>query len=69
MISINWEQPQLFATSNKVNTLLECVCGNDVQDSMVNGKLLMKNRQLLTLDEEKLVWQARKYFDAGEAMD
>ena len=68
MISINWNQPQLMATSNKVNTLLECVCGNDVQDSMVNGKFLMQNRQVLTLDEEKLMWQAGKYFESGKVI-
>lgn len=62
MIAINWNQPQLFATNNRVNTLLECVCGNDVQNTIVNGKILMRNRQVLTLDEEKIVWQAREYF-------
>ena len=66
MISINWDQPQLFATNNRVNTLLECVCGNDVQDSIVNGKILMRNRQVQTVDEEKIMWQAKEYFEDGE---
>ena len=65
LISIDWDRLNLFATSNAVNTLLECVCGNDVQDSIVNGKILMRKRELLTLDEEKIKWQARKYFSAG----
>lgn len=69
MISINWRQPQLLATNNKVNTLLECVVGNDVNDSIVNGKLLMRNRQVKTLDEEKLIWQAERYFAKGEVME
>ena len=69
MISINWRQPQLLATNNKVNTLLECVVGNDVNDSIVNGKLLMRNRQVQTLDEEKLMWQAERYFTAGEVVE
>ena len=69
LISINWNQPQLFATNNRVNTLLECVCGNDVQDSIVNGKILMRNRQVLTLDEEKIVWQAKEYFTSGRVTD
>lgn len=66
LISINWHQPHLLATNDPVNTLLECVCGNDVSDSIVNGKLLMRNRQILTLDEEKILWQAEKYFSSGE---
>lgn len=69
MISINWRQPQLLATNNKVNTLLECVVGNDVNDSIVEGKLLMRNRQVQTLDEEKLMWQAERYFTAGEVVE
>ena len=60
LISINWDQPHLCATSNRVNTLLECVCGNDVTHTITAGRLLMKNRQVLTLDEEKLLWQARQ---------
>ena len=59
----------LLATNNPVNTLLECVCGNDVSDSIVNGKLLMRNRQVLTLDEEKILWQAEKYFTSGEVSE
>ena len=69
LISINWNQPHLLSTSNRVNTLLECVVGNDVNDSIVNGKILMRNRQVLTLDEEKLMWQAAKYFSTGEVME
>lgn len=69
MISINWHQPHLLATNNPVNTLLECVCGNDVSDSIVNGRLLMRNRQVLTLDEEKILWQAEKYFESGEVIE
>lgn len=69
LISINWHQPQLLATNNKVNTLLECVVGNDVNDSIVNGKILMRNRQVQTLDEEKLMWQAANYFSNGEVTE
>lgn len=69
IISVNWRQPQLLATNNKVNTLLECVVGNDINDSIVNGKLLMRNRQVQTLDEEKLMWQAERYFTAGEVVE
>ena len=67
LIAINWDQPQLYATANRVNTLLECVCGNDVSDSIVAGKILMHNRQVLTLDEEKIMWQAKEYYKAGRS--
>lgn len=66
LISINFHQYHLLATNNKVNTLLECVCASDVSDSIVEGKLLMRNRQVLTLDEEQLLWEASQYFKTGD---
>mgnify|MGYP004582483955 FL=1 len=38
-----------------VNTLLECVTASDVCDSVVNGQILMKDRQVQTLDERKIL--------------
>lgn len=66
MISIDWNKPHLYPTSNRVNTLLECVTGEDVADSMVNGKFLMRDKEVLTLDEEKIMSQARKYLENQE---
>ena len=56
-------QPHLYPTGNTVNTLLECVTAGDVCDSIVNGKLLMKDRKVLTLDEEKILAEAAEYMD------
>lgn len=68
LIAINYEQPHLFPTADKVNTLVECVTGGDVTDSIVEGRLLMKNRQVCTLDEERILWQASKYYECGEVI-
>ena len=38
-----------------VNTLLECVTASDVCDRVVNGQILMKDRQVQTLDERKIL--------------
>ena len=38
-----------------VNTLLECVTASDVCDSVVNGQILMNDRQVQTLDERKIL--------------
>ncbi len=46
-----------------MNTLLECVTAGDVADLAVNGRLLMKDRQILTLDEEKILFEARTYME------
>lgn len=66
LISIDWMKPHLMPTANPVNTLLECVTGGDVADVMAAGKFLMRNRQVLTLDEERILWQAKKYMETKE---
>ena len=61
LITVNMMQPHLFPTGNTVNTLLECVTAADVCDSIVNGKVLMRNRKVLTLDEEKILVEAMQF--------
>ena len=64
MISINMDQPHLCPTGNKLHTLLECVNAGDVWDMIVGGRLLMKNRKVLSLDEERIMYESRKYMEA-----
>lgn len=66
LISIDLDQPHLFPTRNLVHTLLECVTAADVKDSIVGGKFLMRDRTVCTLDEEKILWQARVFCENGE---
>ena len=63
LITINMMQPHLYPTGNLVNTLLECVTAGDVCDSIVNGKVLMKDRHVLTLDEEMILAKAAEYWE------
>lgn len=63
LITINMMQPHLYPTGNPVNTLLECVTAGDVCDSIVNGKVLMKDRHVLTLDEEMILAKAAEYWE------
>lgn len=67
LITINMMQPHLYPTGNLVNTLLECVTAGDVCDSIVNGKVLMKDRHVLTLDEEKILAKAAEYWEMEDA--
>ncbi len=62
-IVIDIRKPHLFPTGNLVNTLLESVTAGDVRDMVVNGKLIMKNREILTLDEEKFLFEAERYIE------
>ncbi|MGL4737931.1 MAG: amidohydrolase family protein [Cellulosilyticaceae bacterium] len=63
LISIDMDQPHLYPTHNWVNTLVESVSHQDVCDVIVNGKWLMKDRVVLTLDQEKILFNARRYFE------
>lgn len=61
LIAIDLNQPHLYPSGNWQNTLLECVNANDVTDTMVDGQFLMRNRQVLTLDQERIIAEARNY--------
>lgn len=62
-ITIRLMQPHLYPTGNLVNTLLECAAAGDVCDCVVEGQILMKDRQVLTLDEEKILAEAAAYME------
>lgn len=60
LIGINLDQPHLTGTGSLINTLVESVSGADVCHSVIHGKLVMKNRELLTIDEEKVLYETGK---------
>lgn len=66
MISINMDQPHLCPTGNQLHTLLECVNAGDVADMVVGGRVLMKDRQVISLDEERILYESRKYMEQLE---
>ena len=68
-ITIDLMKPHLYPTGNLVNTLLECVTAADVCDSVVEGKILMKDRQILTLDEEKILAEAAEYMERQDTAE
>jgi len=59
LIGIDIDQPHIQPTYNLVNSLVESVNSSDVSDMIVNGKVIMKNREVLTLDEEKIMFESR----------
>lgn len=61
MIGIDLNQPHLLPSGNLIHTLFECVNSGDVSDMIVGGKVLMKNREVKVLDEEKLLYEAKQY--------
>ncbi|MDO5348891.1 MAG: amidohydrolase family protein [Lachnospiraceae bacterium] len=61
LISINMDQPHLCPTGNPLHTLFECVNAGDVWDMIVRGKVLMKGREVLSLDEERILYESKQY--------
>ncbi|WP_248928810.1 amidohydrolase family protein [Paenibacillus hamazuiensis] len=60
LITLNIDQPHLSPSHRLVPTLVEAATGGDVQDSIVDGRLVMKNREVLTLDEERILFESKR---------
>ncbi|QDA30426.1 amidohydrolase family protein [Thermococcus indicus] len=57
---IDFNQPHLRPINNVVSHLVYSANGNDVETTIVDGKILMLDREVLTLDEEKILSEAEK---------
>ena len=58
---LNIDQPHILPTQNLLNTIVDAASSHDVTDSIINGKLVMKDREVLTLDEEKIMFEADRH--------
>lgn len=61
-ISIYLDTGRLLPSGNLLHTMFECAESGDVRDMVVGGKVLMENREIKTLDEERI------RFDINEHM-
>lgn len=61
LILINIHQPHLTPSQNLANTLLACGTGRDVTDSIINGRVVMRDRRVLTLDEERIMADSTRH--------
>lgn len=63
VILIDTQQPHLYPTQKPMSTLLDCTSGRDVTDSIIDGKIVMKDREVLTLDEERILYESKIHMD------
>ncbi len=63
IILLDINKPHLTPTNNIISELIESADGRDVVDSIIDGKIIMKNREVLTLDEEKILFESKKIFE------
>lgn len=63
LIGIDKNRIHLTVYGQIANTILESVNAGDVRDSICGGRILMKDYEILTLDEEKIRREACAYRD------
>lgn len=54
------DEPYWYPRHNMVSNLIYSATSNDVDTVIVDGKVLMKNREMLTLDEEQIKYETNK---------
>ncbi len=61
LITVDLRNAGMYPSGNVVNTLVECATGADVRDMVVDGRLIMRDRRVLTLDEDEILAEADAY--------
>lgn len=54
MIAFDLDQPHFYPRSNLLSHVVYAASSSDVTDVWVNGRLVVKNKELLTMDEKKI---------------
>jgi len=55
---INLRRPHLVPVHDIINCLVYCVKGADVETTIIDGRVVMRNRRLVTMEEEQIIDQA-----------
>ncbi|HOK07111.1 MAG TPA: amidohydrolase [Syntrophales bacterium] len=55
LIVIDMHKPHLTPMYNPYSHLVYAVCGSDVETVVIDGRVVMRNRRLLTIDEEEVM--------------
>ena len=61
LITINLEAPHLSPLYKPFSQLIYCAGAADVNDVIINGRVIMRNREVLTMDEERVLREARAF--------
>lgn len=59
IIAINTDVPHLTPIWNPVATVVFAAQGSDVDTVIIDGRFVMRNREVLTMDERKIIAEAR----------
>ena len=56
--------PHMQPSQVMINTLVSAGNSHDILHSVIDGKLIMKDRCVLGIDEEKIIADARQHMEA-----
>ncbi|MCZ8521411.1 MULTISPECIES: amidohydrolase [Paenibacillus] len=62
-IAMDIDQPHFFPRTNLVSHVVYSASSRDVTDVCIDGKWIVRNRECLTLDEEKIMHEAQACFE------
>ncbi|OPX86748.1 MAG: 5-methylthioadenosine/S-adenosylhomocysteine deaminase [Pelotomaculum sp. PtaB.Bin104] len=63
MILVNLGRPHFYPAHNLIANLVYSSSSADVDTVIVDGKVIMEGRRVLTMDEEKVMWESQKRAD------
>ena len=63
LIFLDLDAPSMFPNNNILSSLCYSAGGSEIVSVMINGKFVMENRQLLTIDMEKVLFHVQKMAD------
>ena len=63
LIFLDLDAPSLFPNNNILSALCYSANGSEVESVMINGKFVMRGRQLLTIDQERVYYEVGKIVD------
>lgn len=62
LIILDFNQPHLMPVYNTISHLVYAAKGSDVETVIINGRIVMENRKILTVDEGKILTEIRQKF-------
>ena len=60
LIFLDLDEPSLFPYNNIISSLCYSANGSEVASVMINGKLVMKDREMLTIDAQRVYAEVTK---------
>ena len=61
IITVNLNKPHLVPCFNPYSHLVYSATAQNVEDVIIDGEIIMQKREIKTMDEKKIIYQAKKF--------